>query len=208
MFSVIESTYGSRKSTVDLFVLGRKAEAYFQKNGWNVVASLYLWENVSSEAFVELYQYIQQAIQLEKYTKIKIYFTYYQNSLFQRPIKFTVFPITRENFTHFLQAVGLEFPETSLEDLQGGEDELVIEPDIQAYKQYIFQYLMESIVYYSVINAKLSEYQMRITHMKNAKDNSKELEKKLQHQQQKLRQATITAEISDIVGGRILEKKF
>jgi len=56
------------------------------------------------------------------------------------------------------------------------------------------------MIYYSVVNAKMSEHAARMIAMKNSKDNCKELETKLNSTYNKSRQMKITQEISEIVG--------
>ena len=59
----------------------------------------------------------------------------------------------------------------------------------------------ESLIYGALLDAKASEHAARMTAMKAATDNATELVGDLQLQYNRLRQAAITQEITEIVGG-------
>lgn len=59
----------------------------------------------------------------------------------------------------------------------------------------------ESLIYGALLDSKASEHVMRMTAMKNATDNAKELIDSLSLSYNRARQAAITQEITEIVGG-------
>ncbi len=57
-------------------------------------------------------------------------------------------------------------------------------------------------LYFMLLEAKASEHSARMVAMKNASDKSKERTREFTASTNKLRQAAITREVSEIVGGR------
>jgi F-type H+-transporting ATPase subunit gamma len=149
-----------------------------------------------------LYEYLRKAIYEKQYSKVKIYFNFYKNSLVQRPVRVTLFPLTPETLEEFITEIELKNPVNRSE-----VKELLIEPDIETYRDHIIQYLIENMVYYTILNAKTSEHASRMVAMKHSKDNCIDLEKKLTRVYNTSRQMKITQEISEIVSTKsALEK--
>ncbi len=57
-------------------------------------------------------------------------------------------------------------------------------------------------LYHMLLESKASEHSARMVAMKNASDKSKEVARDLTRKYNKIRQAAITREVSEIVGGR------
>jgi len=190
----VEVAYGDRKDKVDIIAIGKKGEEYFLKNGRNVVASLQLKDKVASGELVELYEYLWLAIYEKKYSKVKLYFNFYKNSLVQRPARITLFPLMPETLEEFIEEIELKNPVNRSE-----VREMFIEPSLEMYRDRIIQYLIENMLYYVILNAKTSEHASRMIAMKQSKDNCTELEGNLVRLYNKSRQMKITQEISEIV---------
>lgn len=75
------------------------------------------------------------------------------------------------------------------------------EPDKEAILDVILPQYAESLIYGALLDAKASEHASRMTAMKNATDNAKELIDDLSLQYNRARRAAITQQITEIVGG-------
>ncbi|MEH6945480.1 MULTISPECIES: F0F1 ATP synthase subunit gamma [Peribacillus] len=75
------------------------------------------------------------------------------------------------------------------------------EPDEEAILKVLLPQYAESLIYGALLDGKASEHSARMTAMKNATDNAKELISALDLQYNRARQAAITQEITEIVGG-------
>ena len=62
---------------------------------------------------------------------------------------------------------------------------------------------VESLIYGTILDAKASEHATRMTAMKNASDNASEIIDDLSIQYNRARQAAITQQITEIVGGSV-----
>jgi F-type H+-transporting ATPase subunit gamma len=77
----------------------------------------------------------------------------------------------------------------------------IYEPDAQRVIDELMTRYVEAIIYQSVAENLASEQSARMVAMKAASDNAKKLIEELQLVYNKTRQAGITKEISEIVGG-------
>lgn len=75
------------------------------------------------------------------------------------------------------------------------------EPDEEEVLEVLLPQYAESLIYGALLDSKASEHAARMTAMKNATDNAKELIDSLSLSYNRARQAAITQEITEIVGG-------
>jgi F-type H+-transporting ATPase subunit gamma len=75
------------------------------------------------------------------------------------------------------------------------------EPSAEEILEVLLPQYAESLIYGALLDGKASEHAARMTAMKNATDNAKELISSLSLQYNRARQAAITQEITEIVGG-------
>jgi len=85
------------------------------------------------------------------------------------------------------------------------EDAVVKEYEYEPEQEYILNLLLpqyaESLIYGAILDAKASEHAARMTAMKSASDNAEELIGELTLSYNRARQAAITQEITEIIGG-------
>jgi F-type H+-transporting ATPase subunit gamma len=84
------------------------------------------------------------------------------------PLRFKLFPLDQETFSAFLQDLDID-PDTTLSFRN--DRNLVIEPNIEVFKNNLIQELTEMIIYNAALNNKTGEHAARMLAMKNAKDN-------------------------------------
>jgi F-type H+-transporting ATPase subunit gamma len=77
----------------------------------------------------------------------------------------------------------------------------IYEPDAEALLDQVLVRYIEALVYQAVLENLASEHAARMIAMKSATDNASELIDDLKLAYNKARQAAITQEISEIVGG-------
>ena len=77
----------------------------------------------------------------------------------------------------------------------------IYEPDSKTVVDHVMTRYIESLVYQAVVENVACEMSARMLAMKNASDNAGEFISDLQTKYNKARQAAITQEISEIVGG-------
>ncbi|MDA3932254.1 MAG: ATP synthase F1 subunit gamma [Tenericutes bacterium] len=77
----------------------------------------------------------------------------------------------------------------------------VFEPDTEDVINQLLPIYLENTLYGIILDAKTSEHASRMTAMKNATDNAKDIIKKQNLIYNRARQAQITIELTDIIGG-------
>ena len=96
-------------------------------------------------------------------------------------------------------------PNEAVDSSSGIQTELswdyIYEPDAQTVIDELLQRYVEGLVYQGVAESMASEQSARMVAMKAASDNAKKVIGDLQLVYNKTRQAAITKEISEIVGG-------
>jgi len=170
---------------IDLTLIGSKSNAFFKRLGGNVVATAVGLGDAPS--IIELIGTIK--VMLDAYAEARIdrlYVAYnkFINTMTQQPVLDQLIPV------------------------QGGEDkeleshwDYIYEPDSKPVMDALMIRYIESLVYQGVVDNLACEQAARMVAMKSATDNADSLIEELQLIYNKARQAAITQEISEIVGG-------
>ena len=170
---------------IDLTLIGSKSNAFFKRLGGNVVATAVGLGDAPS--IIELIGTVK--VMLDAYAEARIdrlYVAYnkFVNTMTQQPVLDQLIPV------------------------QGGEDkeleshwDYIYEPDSKPVMDALMIRYIESLVYQGVVDNLACEQAARMVAMKSATDNADSLIEELQLIYNKARQAAITQEISEIVGG-------
>jgi len=109
-------------------------------------------------------------------------------------------------YNHFVSAIQQDVTEKKLLPLTDLATEKKLtsyefEPSQEEILEVLLPQYAESLIYGALLDAKASEHAARMTAMKNATDNAKELIRTLTLSYNRARQAAITQEITEIVAG-------
>lgn len=109
-------------------------------------------------------------------------------------------------YTHYVSAVSQTVEEKKLLPLtdispSGKLTSYEFEPSPEEILKVLLPQYAESLIFGALLDSKASEHAARMTAMKNATDNAKELIKNYTLIYNRARQAAITQEITEIVGG-------
>lgn len=118
------------------------------------------------------------------YKSVKMITTTYKNSLTFIPREINIFPL--ENLTK-----------------NESDDSVIFEPSKKEVISLIIPKYLETLIYGHLTEAMVCEQASRRNAMDNATDNAEELLDKLKIEFNKARQASITQEITEVVGGSI-----
>ena len=133
-------------------------------------------------------------VQLDAYEKgdvdvVYLAYTKFINTMKQESVVEQLLPLTADKFTQSAaekQAYGWDY---------------IYEPDAQTVVDELLVRYVEALVYQAVAENMASEQSARMVAMKSASDNAKSVIGELQLSYNKARQAAITKELSEIVGG-------
>ena len=127
---------------------------------------------------------------------VDIAFTNFINTLSQKPEVQTLLPITE---IKGVQA-GVE-GEEMVSELQGGTAEFLFEPSAGGVLGALLPHYINFQVHQILLEAKASEFSSKMVAMKNATDNAEEMATKYTQLYNRTRQAAITQEILEVIGG-------
>lgn len=174
-----------KQMEVDLCLIGKKGEAYFQRVGGKIVAAAdHLGDAPEVQKLVGIVRVMLDRYDEGKLDAVYIVSNEFINTMTQKPQINQLLPLKAED-----------------QSSQGHWD-YIYEPD--ASKELLTQLLIryiESQVYQAVVENIACEQAARMVAMKSATDNAGDLIDELQLIYNKARQAGITQEIAEIVGG-------
>ena len=177
----------NENAEVDLALVGAKAVAFFRRMGGNVVGTAtHLGDKPSVNDLIGSIK-----IMLDSYSDGQIDRLYLVSNEFVSAMSQT--PIV----TQLLPASGVG---GDVEDLQEHWD-YIYEPAASDLLEDVLMRYIESQVYRGAVENFACEMAAKMVAMKSATDNAGEMIDKLQLDYNKARQAAITQEISEIVGG-------
>jgi F-type H+-transporting ATPase subunit gamma len=170
---------------VSLVTLGKKASAFFKNINVEIAAhASNLGEKPQIEDLIGSIKVMLDAYREKHIDLVYIVYNDFINTMSQRPVLEQLLPL----------------PETEDEEVRDIWD-YIYEPDAEALLDTVLVRYIEADVYHAVLENLASEHAARMIAMKNATDNAGELIDELTLAYTKARQAAITQEISEIVGG-------
>ena len=178
-----------QKVEADLCVIGNKGASFFRSFGGNVVAAIgNLGEAPSINDLIGNVKVMLDAFHAGRIDRLYLVSNKFINTMTQKPNIDQLLPLAS------LEAGAGETPRKGLWDY-------LYEPDAQQLLDSLLVRFIESQVYQGVVENGAAEQAARMIAMKSATDNAGELISELQLVYNKARQAAITQEISEIVGG-------
>jgi len=177
--------YRAAGSNPRLFVVGAKAQSYFGYRGYEIeetflgVTDTPTYGDARAIANVLLDDYEQQ-----KMDTLEVYTTRFVSALTQTPVLWPLLPI--------------EPPEASADTEIAG---YTFEPGPEEILGRLLPRYLEGTIFGILLEASASEHAARRRAMKAATENAEELTNALSREANAARQAEITTEISEIVGG-------
>ena len=175
--------------TVEATAIGGKGFGFLNRVGAKVVSHVVqLGDTPHLEKLIGAVK-----VQLDLYSEGKISavylaYTRFINTMKQEPVIEQLLPLSSEHF---------ERDETT----PNSAWDYIYEPDAQAVVDELLVRYVEALVYQAVAENMASEQSARMVAMKAASDNAKTVISELQLVYNKSRQAAITKELSEIVGG-------
>lgn len=180
--SLIEVEY--KNVETDIISIGKKSTEHFEKNGYNVISSHDgLYSDLTFENTSEIAQIIMDSFTNKDYDKIILLYNQFKNAATQI--------VMNEQF----------LPIKSPEETETKVGDYIFEPNQKDIVEELIPKSLKTQLFKAVLDSHASEHGARMTAMHKATDNAGEIKKELTLQYNKARQAAITGEILEIVGG-------
>ncbi len=193
----------SKGVQVDVVAIGQKAVSFFRRiKGVNLVGSVtHLGERPKLEQLVGVIKVVLDAYQANGLDRVFLAYNDFVNTMTQKPTVDALLPLplVAEQLTGQQQAGESAYAGIVLD--QTHDWDYIYEPDPATVLEHVLGRYVESLVYQGVLENLASEHAARMVAMKSASDNANKVIGELTLVYNKARQAAITQEISEIVGG-------
>ena len=178
----------------DYVAIGTRGLGFLTRLGANVVASVtQLGDRPHLDKMVGPVKTLIDEYVAGRVDEIHIYFTMFRSTMSQEPRHGVIVPIPEQWRTATGEVRTAELTDTSWD--------YIYEPDARMLLDGVMRRYLEAVVYQMVNENMASEQSARMVAMKAASDNAAKIIKELQLIYNKTRQAAITKELSEIVGG-------
>ena len=177
--------WNARGVEIDLTLIGNKAAAFFRALGGNVVAAINdIGEQPSVETLIGGVKVMLDAFDAGDIDRLDIISNEFVNTMTQRPTIKQLLPLDPED-----------------DDALKRRWDYIYEPDARELIEGLVTRFIEAQVYHAVIENTACEQAAKMIAMKNATESAEEMIGELTLIYNNARQAAITQEIAEIVGG-------
>ena len=173
-----------KDNNISILSIGKKSSEYFKNNNYAPISTHdEVFNNLNYESIAQISEDIMQMYLDEKFDKVILVYNQFKNAATQN--------VMSENY------LPVESPQE--EDSTIGD--YIFEPEKKEIIEQLIPKSLKTQLFKAVLDSHASEHGARMTAMHKATDNASELKKDLTLSYNKARQAAITAEILEIVGG-------
>ena len=179
---------------------GRKPTEFFRSLGHEPVMS---FEGISSEPTMDeadrIAYYAMEGYIEGGFDRVMVYYHHAKSRVEQIPVKETLLPITTKN---------LRMPNEPREGQKGTfriervhDSEFSFEPSAKEVLGSLIPAYVRNVVFHALLDSAAAEHGARRTAMQNATDNAQEVITELSRTYNRVRQGSITTELTEIIGG-------
>ncbi len=170
---------------VSLITVGRKCRDFFRRRGYKVDREYVgLGEEIKYTTARDIASFVINKYTAGEYDEVYLIFSQFVNVLVQKPTMIKLLPA-----------------EPPAEEEDAKKVEYIFEPSAEAVLAELLPKYVENTIFQSLLESKAGEHSARMTAMDNATKNASEMIDRLTLSMNRARQAQITKEISEIVGG-------
>lgn len=181
----VEAAKAYPNAQINVIGLGKKAAEILKKRGFNVVSiNTSIFDNLSFENTSEIAEHLMAEFRNGSYDKIELIYNQFKNAAVQY-VQLEEFLPVREVKTDGTASTG----------------DYIYEPSKEEILEDLIPKSLKTQLFKALLDSRASEHGARMTAMHKATDNANELRKQLKLTYNKARQAAITNEILEIVGG-------
>jgi len=187
-----------------LMIIGRKGLEHFRHRNYEILNSwVGLGDEPQASAAREIAARLVNGYLEDEFDVIRLVYTRTESAVSQKVVEDPLLPIS-------LDDLGGEGVKETGRDTKGEGNgistggfvpDYIYEPSPQEVFDTLFPRYVENLVYRALLEAKASEFLAQMLAMRNATENADEMVKELTLLFNRARQAGITTEISEIVGG-------
>lgn len=170
---------------IEACCIGAKGLTFMQRLGANVVSHVtQTGDRPSLERLIGAVKIMLDGYIQDRFDQLMIFGTRFINTMKQEPMMLQLLPLSGDKL-----------------GTPAGVWDYIYEPDAKSVLDHVLTRYIESVIYQAVVENGASEQSARMVAMKAASDNAQNVINELNLIYNKTRQAAITKEIAEIVGG-------
>ncbi|MEE8320982.1 MAG: ATP synthase F1 subunit gamma [Gammaproteobacteria bacterium] len=174
---------------VSIIAIGRKGHGALSKMGYSIDKSYDVpWGDAIALETAAINGYLLDAFSSERVDEVHLIYSRFANVLQYVPTTVQYLPIP-------------PLTEEQKKELVKWSVDFIVEPSFEEVAQTLIPRYLETQLSHSIIESLASENAARMVAMRNASDNADEVIQELTLNYNKARQASITRELLDIIGG-------
>ena len=204
--NIINKTVASIKKNenieTDCIILGKKGAAINYRYGYNLSAEFEKpdvtneIEEVIPTAHLVINDYLSG-----KYDKVMLAYTDFISTVKQAPRVKQLLPVDISQKDEYLGVIGHAKEDTEKQSTHSAAQEYIFEPSPREVLDEMIPRLVEIQMFQALLESNASEHSARMVAMRNATDAASDMIDDLTLTYNKARQAAITSEIAEVVGG-------
>ena len=198
-------------SDYKLYIVGELGRSYFGRNGYNVDSAFcYSANNPSMHRARVIAEYLLELYKKEELDEIDIVFTNMNSSISEEVVVKQLLPLKTHNFIkqELMDDMVSSKQEYDAETLEKADDWYLIYPSPRKVLEKVVYNYVTGFVYGALVEGSASEENARMLAMQSATENAQAMLKELSVEYNRVRQAAITQEITEVIGGaKALKKK-
>lgn len=198
---------GYAKNRLEVLALGRKAEEYYGRRAYKVEpADSKLSERVTPAEVHILVREIINLYQGGEFRRVVLAYTNFHSTVSQEPVIRNLLPLEKKALLEVVRGIVPEKGKYKdffkLHELEGTDmGKYTFEPGAEEVLEGLLPTLLSVFLYHAALETRASEFSARMVAMRNAQDKAKEVLHGLTLYYNQARQAGITREVSEIIGG-------
>jgi F-type H+-transporting ATPase subunit gamma len=178
---------------IEACAIGNKGLGLLQRLGANIASQVTgLGDRPHMEKLIGAVKVMLDGYTADRFDRLMIFYTRFINTMKQEPVMEQLLPLSAE---HMSVSADTESATPT------GTWDYIYEPDAEAVLNQVLTRYIEALIYQAVAENMASEQSARMVAMKSASDNAANVIDELTLVYNKSRQASITKELSEIVGG-------
>jgi F-type H+-transporting ATPase subunit gamma len=176
-----------RAGNVSVVAIGRKAQEYYIRRGYNVIGdNNEVYTNLNFTTVSVVTEAIMQGFVNGDYDRVELVYNHFRNAAMQILVSEQLLPVPKAEPDPNAKVSQIDY---------------ILEPSQQGIVQQLIPKNIKIQLYRAVLDSNASEHGARMTAMDKATENAGDLLKALKLSYNQARQAAITTELTEIVSG-------
>lgn len=196
-------TAGKPREAFVIYAYGRKSDDFFRHRQFAIAKSyLNKSDDIALSDLEEIARELSEAFMRGEFDEVVAVYSNFVSTFEQVPTARKLLPLSLPELTKVVEDIAPVKGRFSELHAIESPASYKVEPSAEEVLDILLPRLVASALYHMLLEGKASEHSARMVAMKNASDKSKEVAHDLTRVYNKRRQAAITREVSEIVGGR------